>query len=597
MGWKRRPITASVIRILVTVAPVAASIAAVALLWRPAPPSAGIGLVLMQALAMVVVVITVFVVGRKLAMLALPLEALYRLDLAFPEAIPSRFRLARRVNAQRTLEARVADAQAASRGDDVTAAAEAVLELLLALDRHDRRTRGHAERVRVYTDVLALELGLDEEDRDKLRWVALLHDIGKLHVSPELLNKHGAPDDLEWQVLRAHPDAGRLLLGPLGDWLAPWSDGVAEHHERWDGRGYPRGLRGHQISRAARIITLTDSYEVMTAPRSYKPAMSHGEALEELKAHSGTQFDPEMVRAFMAIPLRRLRPTLIGVALPPLARGGYELARMFGGAPSPQLSHVKQALVGGAAVSVAMAGAMPGVPGPAVEGDPQVVVASVPHQPDFLSLLDGDDEVDVPEVVRHTFDVGEPLGAAVREADVAAVVEEAPPTPEPIEETPPPVEDTSSETPSSPSRVPPRPASTTTAPQAVEPASTTPAPPPVEPAPASEPAPPAPADEPAEPPSAAEPEPGDPAPDPPVEDPQPVAEPDAVEPVVDEPPHRPHGEDHDDDRDDDDRGDDDRRDDDDDGRWDGRHGRDGDDRDDDDDRDDEDDGWDDEDDD
>ena len=585
MGWKRRPITATVIRILVTVAPVAASMAAVALLWRPAPPSAGIGLVLLQALAMAIVVVTVFVAGRKLAMLALPLEALYRLDLAFPEAIPSRFRLARRVNAQRTLEARVADARAASRGDDVTAAAEAVLELLLALDRHDRRTRGHAERVRVYTDVLALELGLAEEDRDKLRWVALLHDIGKLHVSPELLNKNGAPDDLEWQVLRAHPDAGRLLLGPLGDWLAPWSDGVAEHHERWDGRGYPRGLRGHQISRAARIITLTDSYEVMTAPRSYKPAMSHGEALEELKAHSGTQFDPEMVRAFMAIPLRRLRPTLIGVALPPLARGGYELARMFAGAPSPQVSHVKQALVGGVAVSVAMAGAMPGVPGPAVGGDPQVVVASVPHQPDFLSLLD-DDEVDVPEVERHTFDVGEPLGATSREVDVPAVVEEAPPTPEPIEETPPPVEDT----PSTPPRVPPRPASTTTAPHAVEPTSTTPAPPPAEPAPAPEPAPPAPADEPAEPPSAAGPEPVAPDLDPPVEEPQPVAEPEAVEPIVDEPPPR-HGEDHDDDRDDDDR-DDDRGDDDDDGRWDGRHGRDDDDRDDDD-RDDWDD-WDDE---
>ena len=438
MGWKRRPVAATVIRVLVRVAPLGVSAAMVALLWRSPSPSAGVGTVVLQALAMAVVVVATFVVARKVAMLALPLEALYRLDLAFPEALPSRFRLARRVNAQRTLEARVANARVASQGADVTAAAEAVLELLLALDRHDRRTRGHAERVRVFTDVLAIELGLSKEDRDKLRWVALLHDIGKLHVSPALLNKHGAPDDLEWQVLRAHPDAGRLLLGPLGEWLQPWSDGVAQHHERWDGRGYPRGLRGPQICRAARIITLTDSYEVMTAPRSYKPAMTHAQALEELKAHSGTQFDPEMVRAFMAIPLRRMRPTLLGVALPPLARASMDLARMLGGAGTPQVSTAKQVLVGGAAVSVAVMGAGTSFP-PTPSASVDAVVATVPRPPD-LSLavedfLDGElrgDETerrDISPPSPRVFEVGAPAGSGDTAAPVAPEDDAAPEEP------------------------------------------------------------------------------------------------------------------------------------------------------------------------
>ncbi len=152
----------------------------------------------------------------------------------------------------------------------------------------------------------ASSCGSSRDDLDRLRWGALLHDIGKLSVDPAILNKAGKPTDEEWAILRTHPEKGAATASALMGWLGEWGRAIGEHHERFDGTGYPAGLAGHQISRAGRMIALVDAYEVMTAARSYKRPMSTLKAREELTRCAGTHFDPNIVRAFLAISLPRL---------------------------------------------------------------------------------------------------------------------------------------------------------------------------------------------------------------------------------------------------------------------------------------------------
>ncbi len=182
-----------------------------------------------------------------------------------------------------------------------------ILALASALNGHDRRTRGHAERVRAYTDMVAEELRLPPADRDRLRWSALLHDIGKLTVHADILNKPGAPTEQEWEELRRHPLEGARLIRPLADWLGEWSLTVEQHHERFDGLGYPYGLAADQISLGGRIVAVADAFDVMTSARSYKNPLSAAVARVELTKGAGTQFDPAIVRAFLNISIGRLR--------------------------------------------------------------------------------------------------------------------------------------------------------------------------------------------------------------------------------------------------------------------------------------------------
>jgi hypothetical protein len=178
-----------------------------------------------------------------------------------------------------------------------------------ALNAHDRRTRGHSERVRAYTDLVAEELHLSPEDADRLRWAAFLHDIGKLSVPAKVLNKAGKLDDREWHLLQRHPEYGEELAARLHAWLGDWMHGIGQHHERFDGTGYPDGLAADQISFAGRIVAVTDAFETMTAVRSYHRPKSPTAAREELHACAGTHFDPIVVRAFTNISIRRLRWT------------------------------------------------------------------------------------------------------------------------------------------------------------------------------------------------------------------------------------------------------------------------------------------------
>ena len=216
----------------------------------------------------------VLMLVNRLARRLLPLAMLLNLSLVFPDHAPSRFAVAARAGTVRSLEQLADRTRQAGRHCEPAEAAELVLTLLAALNVHDRCTRGHSERVRAFTDLLADELRLPQEDRDKLRWAALLHDIGKLHVSTKLLNKPGKPTEEEWAHLQSHPIEGAKLVAPLASWLGSWADVVVEHHERWDGAGYPNGLFGEQISLGGRIVSVADAYEVMTAPRPYRRPVS-----------------------------------------------------------------------------------------------------------------------------------------------------------------------------------------------------------------------------------------------------------------------------------------------------------------------------------
>jgi hypothetical protein len=247
------------------------------------------------------------VVAGRLSRRLLPVAALMRLSLVFPDSAPSRFRTALRTGTVATLEERLAAARRGETEQTPIAAAQLLLELVAHLDDHDPLTRGHSERVRGYAQSIGRELGLDARELDLLNWAALLHDVGKLEIPHEILAKPGKPTEEEWEILRAHPSLGAELAAPLRQWLGPWSAAIDQHHERWDGTGYPHGLAADEISLAGRIVAVADVFDVITSARSYKRQSSVVEARKELSRCAGTQFDPEVVRAFLAISVRQSR--------------------------------------------------------------------------------------------------------------------------------------------------------------------------------------------------------------------------------------------------------------------------------------------------
>ncbi len=174
-------------------------------------------------------------------------------------------------------------------------------------------------------------MGLDAEFRAKLRWGALLHDMGKLSVPPEILNKVGRPSDEEWALLQKHPAEGARMLAPLAEWLGDAVHAAGQHHERWDGQGYPVGLRGEEISLSARIVAVADAFAVMSAARSYKRPLPMSAARAELTKNSGTQYDPAVVRAMLSASVGR-----VSKAAGPFASLGSSpiVAAILGAAPT-----------------------------------------------------------------------------------------------------------------------------------------------------------------------------------------------------------------------------------------------------------------------
>jgi putative nucleotidyltransferase with HDIG domain len=305
--WEGRPVQAFVLRAVAVAIPVAAGVLASVVFSHAVTYPQGALLVVLWWIAVLGISTVVVAAVERQCRRLLPLATLLRLSMIFPDKAPSRFGVALRAGTVKNLEERVVEMRGRGVDDEPSRAAEQILELVGALGVHDRATRGHAERVRAYADLLGAQLELSQDDRDRLRWAALLHDVGKVAVPTEVLNKPGKPDDDEWAILHRHPEEGAKLAAPLRHWLGEWADTIGQHHERWDGLGYPRGLKGEEISRGARIVAVADSFEVMTAARSYKRPMDVKAARQELTNGAGTQFDPAMVRAFLNISLGRIR--------------------------------------------------------------------------------------------------------------------------------------------------------------------------------------------------------------------------------------------------------------------------------------------------
>lgn len=296
--WVGRPWLATSLRVLIIGVPVLIG-SAVARLASGLVHQWGSRWVQVGVVLVVAVVASVLV--SRLTSRLLPLAVLLRMTMIFPDRAPSRLKVARRTTGMKDIQTRMK-----SLSLDEQDAATTMLALVTALGRHDRHTRGHSERVRLFCDLLSDQLGLSPADAGRLRWAALIHDIGKLQVPAVVLNKPGQLNAREWDLIREHPEAGADLAAPLRDWLGPWFAGIAEHHEKYDGTGYPRGLSATAISPAGRAIAVVDAFETMTASRSYKAARSTLAARAELTDCAGSHFDPVIVRAFLAISLPKL---------------------------------------------------------------------------------------------------------------------------------------------------------------------------------------------------------------------------------------------------------------------------------------------------
>jgi HD-GYP domain-containing protein (c-di-GMP phosphodiesterase class II) len=169
------------------------------------------------------------------------------------------------------------------------------------VEADDGYTGEHSRDVVQLTLSVVDELGLDEQARRDAEFVALLHDIGKLRVPNEVINKAGPLTDDEWELVRMHTVEGERLLHRVGGLLGQIGRIVRSCHERFDGTGYPDGLAGEQIPPIARIVYCCDAYNAMTSDRAYRAAMPRADAVAELRAGSGTQFDPVVVDALVAV--------------------------------------------------------------------------------------------------------------------------------------------------------------------------------------------------------------------------------------------------------------------------------------------------------
>jgi HD-GYP domain-containing protein (c-di-GMP phosphodiesterase class II) len=179
---------------------------------------------------------------------------------------------------------------------------QTIFAFVRAIDARDPYTARHSEKVAGYAVALARALGLPPADCERIHLAGMLHDVGKVSLERSILHKAGPLDDEEWALVREHPALSAHIIGAVSR-FAPFVPGARHHHERFDGRGYPDGLAGRAIPLDARILAVADSYDAMTSDRSYRPALSHAEAIARLAADAGSQFDPVCVRAFAALDL------------------------------------------------------------------------------------------------------------------------------------------------------------------------------------------------------------------------------------------------------------------------------------------------------
>ncbi len=306
--WTGRPAYAIALRTVVYLAPLVGSIVFVHFASQVVPaPTGSLVLFLVWWLGLSALATGVLVVVDRVFRKLLPLAALLKLSLVFPDEAPSRFKVALRSGSVEDLAGRIAATKSAAEAATPSEAAARLLELVAALNIHDRLTRGHCERVRAYSVMIGEELGLSSAELDLLNWAALLHDVGKLEVPGEILAKDGRPTDDEWEVLRRHP--------LLGDRPRRADARVARE---MDGRGRipPRTMgRAGLPARARRRgdpARRPDRRRRGRLRRDHVGALLQGgiaaeAGRTEIANCAGSQFDPHVVRAFLAVSLGRMR--------------------------------------------------------------------------------------------------------------------------------------------------------------------------------------------------------------------------------------------------------------------------------------------------
>ncbi len=211
-----------------------------------------------------------------------------------------------KISYQNTLEQRIEEATQALHNQVV----QTVSSFILAIEAKDRYTQGHSKRVAEYAGLMAEKFGLSKEEKANLIYAAQLHDIGKIGISEQLLNKSGRLTVVEFETIKTHPRKGVKILEPL-DFLGHLLPAIEAHHEWFDGSGYPGGLAREEIPFMARIISVCDTFDAMTSDRSYRKPLPLLTAVEEIKNGSGSQFDPQVVSSFMEVYKETLEPRML----------------------------------------------------------------------------------------------------------------------------------------------------------------------------------------------------------------------------------------------------------------------------------------------
>ena len=225
-------------------------------------------------------------------------EAVVKRALEHHELIVAKQRYENRL--EELVEQRTAELDQAL--DSLEGAYRATLKALTAaLETRDSETHGHSERVVTYSLRLGIEYGLNNEELKALEFGSLLHDIGKIGVPDSILRKPAKLTEEEWERMREHPLHGQQILRGI-NFLQGAARVVAQHHERWNGSGYPLGLRAEDIDVCARIFAVADAFDAITSDRVYRRGKSYEAAIQELEDWAGRQFDPEVVQAFNRVP-------------------------------------------------------------------------------------------------------------------------------------------------------------------------------------------------------------------------------------------------------------------------------------------------------
>ena len=177
---------------------------------------------------------------------------------------------------------------------------EVIWTLSGAIDAKDSYTSGHSRRVAEYSKEIAKRLGQSEERQQEVFYIGLLHDVGKIGVPDEVINKKGRLTDEEYEQIKRHPIAGYDILKNITE-LPGIELGARYHHERYDGKGYPEGIKGEEIPLIARVVAVADAYDAMTSNRSYREVMPQEKVRAEIEKNKGTQFDPQVADVMLSM--------------------------------------------------------------------------------------------------------------------------------------------------------------------------------------------------------------------------------------------------------------------------------------------------------